>query len=944
MPHAFTAALPSRFVVGIDLGTTNSALCYVDTQQGNGRVETFLIPQLIAPGEIDQRETLPSFHYQAAANEFSSRALDMPWDAVEAGTAVGVFAREQGKLVPGRVIESAKSWLCHPGVDRTSGLLPWHGGPEVPRLSPVEVSAAYLGHLRSAWNHVRPNDPLELQDVVLTLPASFDEVARELTVTAARQAGLPKVILIEEPQAAFYAWISANPESWQTQVSAGQNILVCDIGGGTSDFTLIRVRSHPGDQVQFHRVAVGEHLILGGDNLDLALAHYLERKLCGDGKLEPRQWGSLLRTCRHAKETLLDAQAPESYSLALPGSGSKLIGGGLQVSLSREEARQLVLDGFFPEVALQDHPRRKSSGFQEFGLPYAADPAVSRHLAYFLENHCQAGLELGEAGSTRPDVVLFNGGVFVSPLIQQRVLTLIQRWFHAGDPQWTPVVLKNDRHDLAVAHGAAYYGMVRRGVGVRIAAGLPRTYYMGVGTALPTDTADQPVHALCLMPAGAEPGTEIHLAEHTLQLTISTPVEFPLFHSSLRLTDQPGTISPIEREQLTPLPPIRTVLRSRKEKQATEIAVQLHARLTELGTLQVWCSEVDGSRTWQLQFDIRSATQTDLTGHTGEGESAGVLDEGAIQLVHTTLENCFGPKSTEKPAGLPKRIARLLELSREEWPPALLRQMWDQLLELEPGRKKSAEHEARWLNLLGFALRPGYGMALDDWRVMESWKRLRGQMHYPGPTTLTEWWILWRRISGGLAAGQQQALANPLITRLKDERRKEKRRSFPGRNSQLQEQAEIWRMLGSLERLPINQKQELGQLAFELLDRPDGTALEPALFWSIGRLGAREPFYGPLNMVVGPDTAERWLAQLMGTRQASPERLLAVMQLARRTGDRYRDLPDQKREQAANWLTAREASSELITLVEQGGELAGQTSALIFGDSLPIGLRVQQHA
>lgn len=930
-----------RYIVGIDLGTTNSAVGFVDTERPEWSVETFLISQLIAPGEVHQRETLPSFHYQAARQEFPPGSLRLPWDSQDRETAVGIFAREQGKLVPGRVIESAKSWLCHPGVDRTSGLLPWQGAPDVPRLSPVEASAAYLGHLREAWNHAHPQHPLEQQDVVLTLPASFDEVARELTIAAARLAGLPKVILIEEPQAAFYAWISAHPDNWDQLVSPGQNILVCDIGGGTSDFTLIRVRSQGQEQVQFHRVAVGEHLILGGDNLDLALAHHLERKLCGDGKLEPRQWGSLVRICRHAKEVLLGEDALESYSLTLPGAGSRLIGGGLQVSLSREEARQILLEGFFPFVQLEDHPHKKSSGFQEFGLPYAADPAATRHLARFLQTHCRAGLELDEVGSTRPDAVLFNGGVFTSPLIQQRMSDSIQRWFHQGEQGWSPQILHNERHDLAVARGAAYYGMVRRGIGVRIAAGLPRTYYMGVGVTSAERSGMDSIQALCLMPAGAEPGTEVHLTDYPFHLTISTPVEFPLFHSSLRLTDRPGSVSPIEREQLTPLPPIRTVLRSRKEKQGAEIAVHLHARLTEIGTLQVWCSEIDGKRTWQLQFDIRSATQTDVTAHEGQGEAAGVLDEESITLMQSVLQQCFSPSGTEKPGGLARQLSQSLELSRDEWPPAFLRQIWEALLELEEGRKKSAEHEARWLNLFGFALRPGYGLALDDWRVEESWKRLRGRMYHPGPGTLTEWWILWRRIAGGLASGQQQALANPVITRLREEQRKAKQQQrAPGRGGHIQEQVEAWRMLGSLERLPVPMKQELGQLAVERLQAHPDDPFTAAVCWTVGRIGARQPFYGPLNTVVSQESAQQWLSVLLQSGPAIPERMLSIMQLARKTGDRYRDLSDSSRQQALRWLFKHGAPEDLIRLVEEGGELARNTSALVFGESLPIGLRV----
>ncbi|WP_245764483.1 hsp70 family protein [Planctomicrobium piriforme] len=932
-------SLPSRFVVGIDLGTTNSAVCFVDTADPQWSVQTFLVPQLVAPGEIEARETLPSFSYVSAAGEFPSGSLRMPWDAEDRRDFVGVFAREQGKLAPGRVVESAKSWLCHPGVDRTSPLLPWRGTEDVPRRSPVEVSASYLSQIRQAWNHAHPGDLLEQQDVVITLPASFDEVARELTVEAAKRAGIPRVMLIEEPQAAFYSWLHSHADRWQDLVTPGQNILVCDIGGGTSDFTLIRVRAHASQKVQFHRVAVGDHLILGGDNLDLALAHHLEPRLAGGGQLEPRQWGSLVRICRQVKETLLSDDAPETCTVNVPGAGSRLIGGSLRLEVTREEARQVLLEGFFPVVGLDERPRKQSSGFQEFGLPYAPDPAVTKYLASFLANHLQAGLLPGEAGSTKPDVVLFNGGAFLSPLIQQRILEVLGTWFSKENSPWSPQVLENPRYDLAVARGAAYYGMVRRDQGVRIAAGLPRTYYIGVG-ADGSDSADA-MQALCLMPAGTEPGSTVHLPGHTFSLTVAAPVEFPLFHSSLRLADAAGTLIPIEREQLTALPPIRTVLRFGKEKQAATLTVQLHARLTEIGTLQVWCGDVNGSRTWQLQFDIRSATQTDLSGHTGAGEAAGVMDEESVTLVRQLLQDTFGPNGTGRPGGLPKRIGQLLELSREAWPPALLRQIWEMLMELEPGRRKSSEHEARWLNLLGFSLRPGYGLALDDWRVAETWRVLRGKIAHPGPATLTEWWILWRRIAGGLTGGQQQALANPLLTSLREDQRKLRHAGSKGKSSPGADQSESWRLLGSLERLPASWKHELGEMALELMSTTERQSQVPALLWALGRLGAREPLYGPLNEVVESTVAADWAKRIIAHRQPDSQRFLAAMQLSRRTGDRYRDLPEELRQKVANWLSAYGAPDQFITLVSEGGELAGETTALVFGESLPAGLRLR---
>ena len=611
---------PSRFVVGLDLGTTNSAMAYVDAHETPRRIRTFAIPQVVAPGQIEARDTLPSFHYQPASGEFPDDSTRMPWSNIPDAPAVvvGHFARDHGTLVPGRMISSAKSWLCHAGVDRTADLLPWQGAEDVERLSPIAVSARYLQHAREAWDAQFSEHPLSQQDFVLTLPASFDEVARELTVKAAKQAGLTRIVLIEEPQAAFYAWIDKHAANWSDLVSPGQKILVCDVGGGTSDFTLIRVKQGESGTVQFHRVAVGDHLILGGDNCDLALAHHIERRLKGDGHLEPRQWSVLVRSCRQAKEVLMADDAPDKWTLTLPGGGSKLIGGGLQVPITRDEVRELLVNGFFPEVPLDAKPLVSQSGFQEFGLPYAADPAVTTHLAAFLTAHRFVALNESRMGTlarplgleqdadgqecpsddpARPDIVLFNGGVFASPILQRRVVESLERWFRSEtDPHWTPVVLENERLDLAVARGAAYYGMVRRGEGVRIAAGLARTYYVGVESNASSDS--QP-SALCLLPAGIEPGHEVDLTQRQFELLVSQPIEFPLYVSSIRLTDKPGDLVAIDPERIRALPPIRTVLKQGKSKEAGSVTVVLQAKLTEIGTLDLWCREVDGKRSWK---------------------------------------------------------------------------------------------------------------------------------------------------------------------------------------------------------------------------------------------------------------------------------------------------------------------------------------------------------
>ncbi len=933
---------PSRYVVGIDLGTTNSAVGYVDTEAGAWQVRTFAVPQLVAPSVVEARETLPSFHYERAEGEFAAGALRLPWSQEEPRYAVGVLAREQGALVPGRLIASAKSWLSHGGVDRLADLLPWHGAADVERLSPVEVSARYLGHLRAAWNAQFRKHPLEEQELVLTLPASFDEVARELTVKAAAQAGLPRVVLIEEPQAAIYQWIYAHHDDWQDRVQPGQKILICDVGGGTSDFTLIRVGRDSQGKTQFHRVAVGEHLILGGDNLDLALAHHVERKLVGEGKLQPRQWAVLVQSARRAKETLLSEDAPPSLTLSLPGSGSKLIGGALQVELTREEVQALLVEGFFPPVPLDARPLARRSGFQEFGLPYAPDAAITRYLAAFLTTHRFIALEPDapppeDHDPARPDVVLFNGGVFDAAVLRERLLQVIRAWFAGQRGDWQPQVLENQRRDLAVAHGAAYYGMVRRGLGVRIAAGLARSYYLGAVT-----DEGEPA-AVCLVPAGTEEGESIDL-ERRFELLIHQPVEFPLYVSSTQLVARAGDLVPVDPEQMTALPPIRTVLQTRKKTAAAQsVPVQLHARLTEIGTLELWCSERDGERTWRLQFDVRAATRTDLAGHEGAGERAGIVDEAVLQACRTLIRDTFGPaapRDKEQPKQLMSQLAEVIGLPRHDWPPSLLRELWETLIGVEPGRRLSPTHEARWLSLLGFALRPGYGMAVDDWRVAQTRRLLQGLAHN-NPSTRAEWWILWRRIAGGLPAGQQRALAEPLVADLRSRVRAKKK----GRGVDFQlgahEAAEQRRLLGSLELLSIGMKTELGNLLLALTPREKDAQVRNAAVWALGRLGARVPLYGPLNTVVPAETAATWADGILDLQPPADTTPLALMQLGRRTHDRYRDLPDAVRERLLDWLRTHEAPPHFIELIAEGGELEATEAGLVFGESLPQGLRVR---
>lgn len=944
---------PSRYVVGIDLGTTNCALAMVDTERHPDRIDTFAIPQLVDAGLVESLETLPSFLYLPATGEFDERALHLPWKSGSPGF-VGRFARDHGAQVSGRTVSSAKSWLCHAQVDRTARLLPWQGAADLQPVSPVEASAAYLQHLRHAWDQAHRDAPLAEQDLVLTLPASFDEIARELTVEAAHQAGLRRVVLIEEPQAAFYSWIDRHRQRWSEIVRPGQVVLVCDVGGGTTDFTLIHARPDAADgtRVAFHRIAVGDHLILGGDNLDLALAKHLEAKL-GSTPLSARAWDVLLRRCRAVKEEMLGETGPDSLGIHLPGSGAKLLGGGLLVEVTRDEAERVLLDGFFPLVSPSERPVEGASGFREFGLPYAADPRVTTYLGEFLRRAAR-GQEAIPAepttGMIRPDWLLFNGGVFDSPRIRRRIVEQLELWFGKGPAEsrsvasdsgndgsaaWSLGQLEHDRLDLAVARGAAYYGMVRRGHGVRIAAGLARAYYVGL--------AGSPPRAVCLVPAGTEPGPEVEL-EREFRLRVGTPIELPIYVSATRTNDSVGAVIDVDPQQLRSLVPIRTVLKVRSGAGVDDVVpARLHARLTEIGTLELGCRQTGDDRSWRLQFDVRSAVRTDLEAHEGSGETFGFLDESVWASVQAVLQGTFGPDGTDDPEALMRRLADAIGEAKEQWSPSTLRRLWQSAFELQDGRRRSAKHEARWLNLVGYALRPGFGMALDDWRVAETWKLLQGKLIHGAAATKTESWILWRRIAGGLPAGQQQALAGPLLTQL----RQFHRQSTTGRGQAASvdfgshEAAEIWRLLGSLERLPVPQKVELGRWLIDLRDRKKVQATRGGIVWSLGRLGGRVPLYGLLNHVVPRDEAARWLDALIAESPRETGDLLTVMQLARRCDDRYRDLDDDHRTRALEWLRSGGADDGLLRLVADGGRLASEQQAQLLGDSLPLGLSLE---
>ena len=606
----------TRFVVGIDLGTTNCALAYVDTGAGGEpRVQPFDIPQVVNPGEVQSRPLLPSNLYLPGQNEQPAGALKLPWDS-ERDYAVGEFAKNFGAKVPTRLVSSAKSWLCHTGCDRKADILPFRAGESDRKVSPVEASVRYLKHLAEAWNATHGSiaeHRLEAQEIVLTVPASFDAVARELTVEAARSAGFEHLTLLEEPQAAFYAWLDGQGENWRKEVQIGDLVLVADVGGGTTDFTLIEVGEENGN-LALTRLAVGDHLLLGGDNMDLALAYTASAALAKQGtKLDAGQMLQMTYAARQAKEQLLIDPTLAMAPITLLGKGRSVIASSIKYELPRADVEKILIDGFFPECERTAEPAKaRAGGLQELGLPYVSDAGITRHLAQFLNRQAEAlaqrekpgGKKKKAEGVVLPSAVLFNGGVFKALPLKNRFLNVLSSWAKSAKTEATRELTGADL-DQAVARGAAYYGLVRRGKGVRIRGGTARAYYIGVEMAAPAVPGLQPpIKALCVAPFGMEEGTACDIPQQEFGLVVGEEVEFRFLGSTVRREDAPGTLIEEWEGQMDELNPV-TVTLDGKANAARSVPVTLHSKVTEVGQLELWCHGKDGKQKWKLEFNVR---------------------------------------------------------------------------------------------------------------------------------------------------------------------------------------------------------------------------------------------------------------------------------------------------------------------------------------------------
>jgi molecular chaperone DnaK (HSP70) len=906
------------YLIGIDLGTSNCAVAYIEPAQGqDAPVTDFPVMQAVRPGDIRPLPLLPSAVYFPHASELAPDSYALPWDASPAHI-IGEFARWQGARVPSRLITSAKSWLSHSGVDRTAAILPWGAPPDLQKMSPVEASSRLLLHMRNAWNQAHPDAPLETLEAVITVPASFDEAARALTVTAARRAGFEKFTLVEEPQAAFYDFSARRRHDLAAALEGVTLVLVIDVGGGTSDFTLVQV----GEGQSLRRVAVGDHLMLGGDNMDAAIARKAEEHMTAGGrKLSPAQWSELVQASRAAKESLLSPNAPESYHLSIAAEGGRLIGGSMSAKLSREDVERIVLDGFFPRCGPGEQPRRTTRvALQEFGLPYAQDPAVTRQLAGFLQKHPAAG---------RPDAILLNGGVFNSPAIASRLVEVITSWWPVTGAGAACIrVLQHDSLELAVARGAACYGMARRGMGRRIGGGAAHSFYVG----LETKRGAEP-KALSLIPRGHEEGQTVELGGRTFNLTLGKPVQFPLFTSTSDRVVSSGEIVTVG-EDLHPLPPIHTVLKSAAGKTGP-VPVHLRAVLTEIGTLELWCVSGTSNEQWRLEFELRGAAAA--TKETVIESMPPQFAEARKQIDHI-----FGGKGAVGAAppspGKVKQLWRSLEQTlgpREQWRVPLLRELWSALYAGASRRRRSPDHERVWFQLTGYTLRPGFGYPLDEWRCEQTAALFaQGVAAHKEKPVWIEFWIMWRRIAGGMNEGRHTEIWNYLKPHLERRLAAHQPKHQPKlKGVQPEGLDEMVRLAAALEHLDASDKITLGDWIAPRVTTPGPWA------WALGRAGARVPLYGSMHKTVDPGKASEWLNLLLDAHSRNIEgALFAIVQLARLSGDRSRDLDDTLRARALDALRTSQAPEpwqrlllEVVTM-----ETADQARAL--GDTLPAGL------
>lgn len=907
-----------KFSIGIDLGTTNCALAYEPA--GGGGSQVFSIPQWESSTRVTASSTLPSFLYCPTSQE-AAAAGGAKW-------IPGHHARKKAAETPGRVIHSAKSWLGHHAVDRTEAFLPW-GSDEIPpgeKLSPLGASASLLAHLRAAWDAAfasgDPGARFDLQDITVTVPASFDAVAQRLTLDAALSAGFPRTTrLLEEPQAAFYHWLENQPGSadlgklFTADDAAPRHVLVVDIGGGTTDFSLFSVSpATDGSLPHIARVAVSDHILLGGDNIDLAIAHLAEPLFAGAGhRISGRQWNFLVAQCRSLKERCLAETDPlETYPVSIPARGSSIFEDTLTARIPRSAIEGIVFEGFFPRCEAEDRPAETQAGLKEWGLPYAADSAITRHLAVFLR------------GRPRVDAILFNGGSLRPAALRDRVRDQVALWQQGI----VPAILDNAEPDLAVARGAARFGGILLRGASRIEAGAARSIYLEVH---PPDPKDPGKHALvCILPRGASPGETYRIGGLDLALRINSPVHFQARSSTRDRHDQPGDLV-TQDANFHRLPALETTINVPGARQPT-LPVILTAQMNELGLLQIACESTDprfpGS--WPLEFNLRATSDSPDPADGEDAPDPGVTDEklsAAQARIATLFQSPLNPRDKLSATNLLKNLEKILGLPKAEWNGMLVRALWPTLREAAEFRKHSVDHEETWLIFTGFLLRPGFGAPRDAIRIDELWDILSAGPVWPGKRIGLQLHILWRRLVGGLDRERQDALLTPELPKLLAPKP-------PG--------AELVRLAGSLERIPVAMKATLAEhflkTAEELVDAGQHAA---PYFNALGLLLNRTPLRAGPEAVLSPDLVERAFqsfGHLDWSESHYAELRTLFLRAARRTDNRYLDVSRSLAERIASKLEKSGLSPARVACLRTYRPLEISDQSGIIGESLPPGL------
>jgi molecular chaperone DnaK (HSP70) len=905
----------SEFVVGIDLGTTHTVVARAP-RRANSRAAIVELSQFVSDGSVGHRPLLPSALFAPLAEE----AVADPWN--DAPFVVGEHARVRAQRLPGRAVTSPKSWLCHPGIDRLAKTLPWGADEsDTPKLSPVEASRRILHHVQRAYDDDARGRPLAAQEIVLTVPASFDEVARELTVRAATEAGL-RVRLLEEPLAAFYDYLAVQGDAALRELLSPSRaeafVLVADVGGGTTDLTLVRVR--PGDGgLRLTRVAVGRHLLLGGDNMDLALAHAVEQSMPEESRLDASLFAELVLACRTAKERLLGPDPRAEETVRVLGRGSQLVGAVHAGKLTREQAEAVVLEGFFPAVDMQAPPRETRAALVGFGLPYERDAAITRHVASFVRRHLPEGV--------LPDAVLLNGGVFRAPLVRSRFLDVL------GSGERRPVELLAADPDLAVARGAAVFALSLAGFGSRIGGGSARGYYIG----LAPEGAQR--RAICVVPRGSAESERHVVRVPSLALVTGQPVRFDLYASDS--DSQPAGSIVSVNDDFDALPSMTASFDTGKDQLSGRIPVHLEGELTAVGTVDVSCVESrEDSRApsrFRLAFDLRPRKAPASSGPAPSRASLRPSSRPEAKMTHalSLVDRVFGKGRADVDPREARHLVRELEKvlgERASWTTDVSRALADAVIAEPKARKRSVDHERTFWMLAGYCLRPGYGFPLDERRVGKLVPLLPELVSYPDEArTWAQFWIAWRRVAGGLLEPAQAKIRDLLDPFLSTDEPKPKR----PKNVRPQALPEMLDLVASLERVVAPRRVDLGRWIVEMTWRDR----DPRLWTALSRVGARVPTYASAHHVVPPHSVERWLDHLLREKWAEvPTAARSATQMARVTGDRARDVSEPVRSEVAKRLEAQGAPVEWVRSVREYVDVDDAERAEFFGESLPVGL------